>query len=229
MLSRLIFDVLKPTKHININHAIFFRFSQYCCREMDLFHDLLEKNLEILKKAEEKGKFSEAINYCNNIIKLKQKLNGTKYPTQYEELMKLGSLYYSVKDYENSLHSYENSLSFLKGKENLLVLELEIYQKLANINKEYEKYEESRKYFEIALKTSELISMNSKKSEDFVKSLEISLQYTQLLTKIQDFPKAHQLSQKTIQNIKDFLNANETQDENLKEKIKGYILLFLNY
>ena len=223
-MLRLYRDSLLKLSFIQIKNffsasLINFKFSNLSCQQMDLYTDLIQTNLKTIETAEKKGKFNEAISYCLNVYRLKQKLYGVNYGSQFEEFMKISNLYVAMKDNQNALDYLEKALLFSIKDETFR----EIYYRKANIFQNMSKFEETIEHYERTYYYSKkLYKEKSKTSEELnelLKLLEISSKLLENLQHEKNERKIKILALDNMNNLENFkktyqmsLFAKETQD-----------------
>lgn len=201
-----------------------FEKSQLCCLEMDLYSELIKKNTEIMHNSEKNGKLNEAIRYCENIMKLKQKLhgNGEKYSTQYEELIKIGDLFYKLNDFNNAIMYFHKSILFL-NKDNTKSLQ-EVYYKLAKTEQERQNYNEACVFFQNSLEYFRKSIESGCEYEHFSIFFEAAIELLNTLRKSQGNQKNSEI-QKNMENLaNEFIRRNRDLENDKKNNMNRMIM-----
>ena len=115
------------------------RYSQLSCQQMDLYLELIANNKRNIDLAEKKEKYQDAINYCINIIKVKQKLYGIDNKSQNEEKIKIADLYVKLQEKEKALLTLDDVLAHSNKEAHKLE---EIYSRKAEILKSMNRKDE---------------------------------------------------------------------------------------
>jgi len=204
------------------------KYSQLSCQQMDLYLDLIEKNKKNIEMVEKKQKYQDAINYCYNIIKLKQKLYGDNNKSQNDEMIKIAVLYIKLNDYDKALNHLHEILENLDAKEPLMI---EIYLKKADIHWKANRIQESIKESKNAYFLQKKIIKETRKENllrEILNILKIAKSIFDITPKNENKNDLKALKRESLDYIKKFKENDEIYDGDFKNQIDNYEFFFQN-